>query len=279
MPEYDSQAINVARDYYNSSDADNFYFHVWGGEDLHLGIYLHEDDTIFTASRRTVDRMAAKLDGLGRGTGVIDVGGGYGGSMRRVVKNHACNAVVLNLSETENQRDRAMNAQQGVADRIDVVDGAFENLPHDDASFEFAWSEDAILHSPDRQKVLREVHRVLKPGGQFVFTDPMQTDDCPEGVLDPIYKRINLQSLASPGFYRQAAQAVGFEVSSYEDLAIHLPRHYQAVHDEMVRRDAQISPLVSRAYLDNMKVGLEHWVNGGRSGYLTWGMFHLVKRA
>ncbi len=279
MPEYDDQAINVARDYYNSSDADNFYFHVWGGEDLHLGIYLHADDTIFTASRRTVDRMAAKLDGLGDRTSVIDVGGGYGGSMRRVVKTFGCNAAVLNLSETENERDRAMNAEQGMADKIDVVDGAFENIPHDDASFDFAWSEDAILHSPDRLRVLREVSRVLKPGGQFVFTDPMQTDDCPDGVLDPIYKRINLESLASPGFYRQAAEEVGFEVSSYEDLHIHLPRHYQAVHDEMVRRDNEIRQLVSREYLDNMKVGLEHWVNGGRNGYLTWGMFHLVKRS
>jgi sarcosine/dimethylglycine N-methyltransferase len=46
----------------------------------------------------------------------------------------------------------------------------------------------------------------------------------------------------------------------------------------MVRRDAEISRIVSRQYLDNMKTGLEHWVNGGRNGYLTWGMFHLVKR-
>jgi len=277
MSKYDSDAINIARDYYNSDDADNFYFHVWGGEDLHLGIYIHADDTIFTASRRTVDRMALKLDGLGPDTSIIDVGGGYGGSMRHVVKTYGCSAVVLNLSEAENERDRKMNAEQGVDHLIDVVDGAFEHIPHDDASFDFVWSEDAILHSPDREGVLREIHRVLKPGGQVIFTDPMQTDDCPEGVLEPIYKRISLQSLASPGFYREAAERIGFEVSSYEDLSIHLPRHYQAVHDEMVRRDAEVSQIVSRQYLDNMKTGLEHWVNGGRSGYLTWGMFHLIK--
>jgi len=278
MPEYDSQAINVARDYYNSEDADNFYFHVWGGEDLHLGIYLHDDDTIFQASRRTVDRMASKLDGLGEGKAVIDVGGGYGGAMRRIVQTHGCRATVLNLSETENERDRKKNQEQRLDQLIDVLDGAFENIPSDDASFDFAWSEDAILHSPDRTRVLREVYRVLKPGGQFVFTDPMQTDDCPDGVLDPIYKRINLESLASPGFYHEAAKQIGFEVSSYEDLTIHLPRHYQAVHDEMVRRDEEISKLVSREYLENMKVGLEQWVNGDRNGYLTWGMFHLIKR-
>ncbi len=278
MAEYDSEVINVARDYYNSSDADNFYFHVWGGEDLHLGIYLSPQDTIRIASRRTVARMAAKLDGLGEGTSIIDLGGGYGGSMRYVVKTYGPHAVNLNLSEAENQRGRKMNAEQGLADRLEMLDGAFENVPRDDVSFDFAWSEDAILHSPDRERVLREVHRVLKPGGQFIFTDPMQTDDVPQGVLEPVYKRINLASLASPDYYRQTAQKVGFEVSSYEDLHIHLPRHYQAVLDELTRRDEEISKIVSREYIENMKTGLRHWIDGGNNGYLTWGMFHLVKR-
>ena len=278
MSEYDTKVVDVAREYYNSSDADNFYFHVWGGEDLHLGIYLWPQDTIRTASRRTVQRMAAKLDGLDAGTTIIDLGGGYGGSMRYVVKTFGCHAINLNLSETENERGRKMNREQGVDDKLEMVDGAFEQVPRPDGSFDFAWSEDAILHSPDRERVLREVYRVLKPGGQFVFTDPMQADTVPDGVLEPIYKRINLASLASPGFYREAAQKIGFEVSSYEDLDQHLPRHYQAVHDELVRRDEEISKLVSREYIENMKTGLQHWVDGGRKGYLTWGMFHLVKR-
>ena len=32
-------ATTVARDYYNSSDADHFYAQVWGGEDIHVGMY------------------------------------------------------------------------------------------------------------------------------------------------------------------------------------------------------------------------------------------------
>ena len=31
------QATRIAREYYDSTDADNFYYHVWGGEDLHIG--------------------------------------------------------------------------------------------------------------------------------------------------------------------------------------------------------------------------------------------------
>ncbi|MDN5874768.1 MAG: class I SAM-dependent methyltransferase, partial [Sinobacteraceae bacterium] len=55
-----SDAVNVARDYYNSSDADTFYFTIWGGEDLHVGLYRTADEDIFEASRRTVESMAEK---------------------------------------------------------------------------------------------------------------------------------------------------------------------------------------------------------------------------
>ncbi len=57
--------------------------------------------------------------------------------------------------------------------------GVFEDIPEPDASVDVVWSQDAILHSDQREKVLPEVFRVLKPGGEFIFTDPMQADDVP----------------------------------------------------------------------------------------------------
>ncbi|NIR90594.1 MAG: SAM-dependent methyltransferase, partial [Gammaproteobacteria bacterium] len=65
--------------------------------------------------------------------------------------------------------------------------------------------------------ILSEAWRVLKPGGYFVFTDPMQADDVPEGVLQPVYDRLQLNSLGSPRFYREAAEALGFETVEQED--------------------------------------------------------------
>ena len=54
---------DTARDYYTSDDAVEFYSTVWGGEDIHVGLY---DDTkdIREASRHTVDRMAATVGDL-----------------------------------------------------------------------------------------------------------------------------------------------------------------------------------------------------------------------
>ncbi|MFB6261723.1 MAG: SAM-dependent methyltransferase, partial [Thiohalorhabdaceae bacterium] len=54
MSEEYSEAVETAREYYNSEDADTFYFTIWGGEDLHIGMYQSEDEPIFDASVRTV---------------------------------------------------------------------------------------------------------------------------------------------------------------------------------------------------------------------------------
>ena len=77
-----SAPVEIARDYYNSDDADTFYATVWGGEDLHLGIYESRTESIFDASRRTVERMASRCGRLGPVARILDLGAGFGGTAR-----------------------------------------------------------------------------------------------------------------------------------------------------------------------------------------------------
>lgn len=271
--------VEVARSYYNSEDADNFYYRIWGGEDLHLGIYEKPDEDIYTASRRTIDQMASRASRIDAQTRIIDLGGGFAGSARHLAKQYGCHVTVLNLSEAENERGRIMNREQGLDHLIDVVDGSFDDIPFDDHHFDIVWSEDAILHSDKREKVVEEAARVLKPGGEFIFTDPMQTDNCDEKVLKPIYERINLSSLGSPSFYREACQKYGFQEQSFQEMPDQLATHYQRVLEETEKNEDKLEGYVSKDYIENMKTGLRNWVKGGREGNLTWGIFHFKKQA
>ena len=45
-------------------------------------------------------------------------------------------------------------------------------MPFDDHSFDCAFGTEVLEHCPDPEKILKEVHRVLKPGGVFFFTVP-----------------------------------------------------------------------------------------------------------
>lgn len=274
-----SSVVKTAQEYYDSDDADNFYYHIWGGEDIHVGRYETPEEDIANASQRTVANMAAQCaPTLTPQTKIIDLGSGYGGSARWLTKKHNCHAMCLNLSETQNRRNRLMNDDQGLADRIEVVEGNFEEIPADDQQFDLAWSQDAILHSGRREKVLDEVNRVLKPGGEFIFTDPMQADDVPEGVLEPVLNRIHLNSLGSFEFYRQQALRLGWEEVAVIDYSPQLVNHYTRVHQELAKRREELIGKVSADYIDRMIQGLGHWIDAGSNGHLAWGIMHFRKK-
>ncbi|WP_347274219.1 methyltransferase domain-containing protein [Candidatus Kuenenia sp.] len=272
-----SQLETTTRDYYNDQSADHFYYSVWGGEDIHIGIYRYPSEPIFTASRRTVETMCAFLPRLNASTRVLDIGAGYGGSARYLARQFQCPVTCLNLSGVQNQKNRQQTEEAGLDSLIEVVEGSFESIPLPPNSFEVVWSQDAILHSGDRKKVLEEVHRVLKPGGVFIFTDPMQSDECPKDALAPVLARIHLESLGSPGFYRQIATQLGWIELKFEDLSSHLPIHYGRVLEEITGREKEIVRQCTPEYIERMKTGLGHWIRNGEKGYLKWGIFLFQK--
>lgn len=273
-----SSAVHTARDYYNSDDADRFYSIIWGGEDIHIGWYENQDEPISDASRRTVQRMGDRVaEALTADSKVLDLGAGYGGAARYLADRFGCHVTALNLSEAENARNRELSSQRGLDSLVEVVDGSFEDIPAEDASFDLVWSQDAILHSGDRPRVIAEVARVLKPGGQFVFTDPMQSNECPEGVLDPILSRIHLQNLGSPNFYQTECGKHGITLVGYEEATEQLINHYYRVLQETIARKSEIEESISPDYITRMMKGLEHWIEGGRRNHLSWGIFQFCK--
>jgi len=274
-----STVVETARTYYNSDDADHFYFHVWGGEDIHIGVYETAHEAIADASRRTVERMAALVPRPGPDTRVLDMGAGYGGAARWLAGRFGCRVTALNLSEKENARNRDMNRARGLDHLIEVLDGSFESVPYADGAFDLVWSQDAILHSGRRGQVIAEAARVLRRGGDFVFTDPMQADDCPTGVLQPVLDRIHLDSLGSIGFYREQAAHHGLQVVDLVEMTDNLVTHYRRVREELTHGRGALAGKVSDAYIDRMIAGLGHWVDAGEAGYLRWGILHLRKAA
>ncbi len=270
------QAEATARSYYDSEDADTFYSSVWGGEDIHVGLYRTDDEEIAPASRRTVEQMG-EIAGIGTGTEVLDLGAGYGGAGRQLAKRFGAKVTCLNLSPVENERNSRLTAEQGLSDLVSVSTGTYEDVPLPDASVDVVWSQDAFLHSGDRDKVLDEAVRVLRPGGHVVFTDPMAVDGVDPSSLRPILERIQLSTMATPGFYTAGLEKRGMTAVRFHDHAAQLPTHYRRVREELVARESELKNAISEDYITKMKAGLQHWVDGGNAGNLTWGIFHAVK--
>lgn len=273
-----SLPVNTTRNYYNSTPADRFYATVWGGEDIHIGLYEPEGESISAASRRTVERLDSCLPALAAQDHVLDLGAGYGGAARYLAETHGCQVSCLNLSEIQNERNRQINEQRGLQKLVSVHDGNFEDIPFKDELFDVVWSQDSFLHSGDRQLVVQEAVRVLKPGGLFIFTDPMQRPNAPEEALKPVLERILLESMGTVEFYQQAAREEGLETVDFIDLSENLPKHYDRVLREIEIREAEAVEASGQEYVDRMKTGLRHWIKAGQDGHLQWGILIFRKK-
>lgn len=59
---------------------------------------------------------------------------------------------------------------------VEFVACSAEQLPFEDASFDMVYSSHVLEHIPDQQKALREIYRVLKPGGIHFCVVPTRTE-------------------------------------------------------------------------------------------------------
>ena len=80
----------------------------------------------------------------------------------------------------------------GLTDEIDVVEGALEELPFEDASFDWIWCRDVLVHV-DADRGLAECARVLRPGGALLAYVTLATDRLEPEETDELVRALALK--------------------------------------------------------------------------------------
>ncbi|HWF85847.1 MAG TPA: class I SAM-dependent methyltransferase [Vicinamibacterales bacterium] len=101
-----------------------------------------------------------------RGQLVLEVGCGAGVDLARFAKGGAF-VTGVDLSSSAIDLARANLAQQGLTADLRVADG--EQLPFADAAFDFVFAHGVVQYTAHPERLIDEVRRVLKPGGEAVF--------------------------------------------------------------------------------------------------------------
>jgi len=122
-----------------------------------------EDKHWWFASRTRA--LLAMMDRLlpGRNLKLLDVGCGAGNMIHHLSRYGQVKGVEMDPRPVAVARRRGYDVDQGDAAR---------GLAYDDASFDAATALDVIEHNADDVSILREIERVLKPGGQVAITVP-----------------------------------------------------------------------------------------------------------
>jgi SAM-dependent methyltransferase len=131
---------------------------------------------------RLLDSIAWKGDEQ-----VLDVGCGRGllllGAAQRVPGGKAVGVDIwsnVDLSSNSPEATRENARRAGVAERVEVRDADAQRLPFGDASFDVVVSSLVLHNIPSRdgrRQAIREIARVLKPGGRVAILDLRHTRD------------------------------------------------------------------------------------------------------
>jgi ubiquinone/menaquinone biosynthesis C-methylase UbiE len=174
----------------------------------------------------TYDRQLAKVeraglqalrrqllaDASGR---VLEVGGGTGANL----PFYGTGVESLTITEPEPPMLRRLERRvREQAPQTTVLRAPAEDLPFDDDAFDVAVSTLVLCGVGDQSRALRELHRVLRPGGRLIFIEHVRSDEPGlarwQDRLNGLNRFVaccncNRNTLAS-------IQAEGFEVASVE---------------------------------------------------------------
>jgi SAM-dependent methyltransferase len=116
----------------------------------------------YRGRRRVLEETIARLD-LPPRARILDAGCGSGRNMVDLARHGQVTGVELSQPSVELARARAVG---------EVVEGSVLEMPFPDDSFDLAVCLDVIEHLQDDRAALRELRRVLAPGGVLLVTVP-----------------------------------------------------------------------------------------------------------
>jgi MPBQ/MSBQ methyltransferase len=171
----------------------------------------------FHGGQRPATIQLAELAGIKGGERVLDVGSGLGGPSRYLAWRYGCRVSGVDLTAEFCRVARMLTRRIGLEGRVDFRQGSALALPFDGASFDVVWSQNAAMNIADRDRLYREMRRVLKPDGKLALQEVAAGPGGPPHYPVQWAREPSISFLFSPETTRAKLEAAGFRVVAWVD--------------------------------------------------------------
>lgn len=189
------------------------------GEEIHVGGETETD-------------ILAEKAGINNTTRVLDICSALGGPARHLAKKYGCRVTGLDGTEKMLTEARRRTEEAGLSDMIEYKAGDAQEIPFQDGTFDVVWGQDAWCYVEDKNRLIKESHRVLKPGGVVAFTDWIQVGSMSEKEWEDLNNFMVFPYMETLDGYKDILNETGFEITEKEDLSKDFAEHchkYQGI--------------------------------------------------
>jgi arsenite methyltransferase len=154
---------------------------------------------------------------------VLDLGSGGGIDVLLSARRVSPGGKAYGLDMTDEMLALANeNRRKSGIENVEFLKGEIENIPLPDNSVDVIISNCVINLSADKDKVLREAFRVLKPGGRFAVSDVVTRGEILPEVRQNVLAWVGcIAGALDENDYRAKLTAAGFEQVDLEPTRIH----------------------------------------------------------
>ena len=186
---------------YDSWTQDKLLERLWG-EHIHLGFYPPNKNIGFREAKvNFVHELVSwsGLEKLPRGSRVLDVGCGIGGSARILANYYGFNVTGITISPAQAKRAKELTDNE-TSCNFKVMDAL--DLKFEDGAFDGVWSVEAGAHMNNKTKFADQMLRTLRPGGYLALADWNSRDlqKQPPSMLEKIILKQLLEQWVHPKF-------------------------------------------------------------------------------
>jgi SAM-dependent methyltransferase len=118
---------------------------------------------------RAATLTMADLARISEGERVLDVGAGIGGPARTLAAHLGARVTALDPTRRFCDLNEELCRRTRLDDKVEVVCGDAREMPIDDGQFDVAWTQAVWPNVDDKEAMLSEMHRVLKPDGRLAL--------------------------------------------------------------------------------------------------------------
>ena len=178
-----------------------------GYSESELGVIPEEANLALSCGNPTA------LASLREGEVVLDLGSGAGFDCFLAADKVGKSGKVIGIDMTPEMIEKARaNARKKGVDNVEFRSGEIENLPVEDSSVDVVISNCVINLSTDKQKVFREIYRVLSPEGRIAISDIALLKDLPEEIQQSIRAYVGcVGGAVLVGEYKRLVEDAGFK--------------------------------------------------------------------